>query len=296
MCKHILRTSNYDLRIHYLVLFSSNAAPTDHVAGRGEPRFLCARSIASRALKRRRSSCVKPWCCRKSRKWGSSAGGAGSAPRSSSGSTPPTEASSWTSWRARRACSACAMSASLRFDFFIDGAAARTASSVPCSPSSFAAVFWPTPGTPGTLSLASPTSASRSTSWSGRTPCLACTAAASSSTFLRSSNTVTLVASRAPASPPLSPLTSWSRSLSEVTIDTAAAPSERARATAHAIRSSASTPKREMVGTPRHSAASRMWPIWERSAGGMGARVSLYSGSISTRRAGAPSSKTASMR
>ena len=49
-------------------------------------------------------------------------------------------------------------------------ACAMRLSSVPYCCSHFAAVFGPTPGTPGTLSTESPTSAWKSMTWSGRTP------------------------------------------------------------------------------------------------------------------------------
>ena len=54
--------------------------------------------------------------------------------------------------------------------FFTLAALARTFSSVPYSLSRLAAVFSPTPGTPGMLSILSPVSASRSPTWRGGTP------------------------------------------------------------------------------------------------------------------------------
>ena len=63
------------------------------------------------------------------------------------------------------------------FDGFIAGAAASTASRSPNSPISWAAVFGPMPGTPGTLSTASPISACTSTSLSGGTPNFSITSA-----------------------------------------------------------------------------------------------------------------------
>mmetsp|Transcript_12938 Transcript_12938/g.42348 ORF Transcript_12938/g.42348 Transcript_12938/m.42348 type:complete len:292 (-) Transcript_12938:62-937(-) len=198
-----------------------------------------------------------------------------------------------------RATSPYSINASRRFDFFIVGAAASTFSSEPNCTSRAAAVFGPMPGMPGTLSLASPTSARKSTTCAGSTPLNLCrTAAASSMSFLRSSKTVTLVEPIGTPLhvPPPDGVTSWSRSLSEDTTQTLETPSVRARATAVAMRSSASVPYWERVGTPKHSAASRMRPICSLSASGIATRFSLYCRSSCMRFVGAPSSNTQSMR
>ena len=62
---------------------------------------------------------------------------------------------------------------------------AITSARVPYCWSHFAAVFGPTPGTPGTLSTESPTSAWKSMTCSGRTPQSFTSASASSSSCLR---------------------------------------------------------------------------------------------------------------
>ena len=66
----------------------------------------------------------------------------------------------------------------------ISSACAITFSSVPYCASHFAAVFGPTLATPGTLSIESPVSVSRSSSWSARTPNFAATPASSSISLL----------------------------------------------------------------------------------------------------------------
>ena len=66
---------------------------------------------------------------------------------------------------------------SRRFDGFIDGAAASTASTSPNSLISCAAPLGPIPGTPGTLSVESPISACTSTILSGVTPNFSITSA-----------------------------------------------------------------------------------------------------------------------
>src|SRR5439155_1352476 len=69
---------------------------------------------------------------------------------------------SWMSLRARRTTSRLASAFSRSLGFLIWPARDSTPSSVPNSSSSAAAVFSPTPGMPGTLSILSPVRASRS--------------------------------------------------------------------------------------------------------------------------------------
>ncbi len=82
-----------------------------------------------------------------------------------------------TSWRDSRAFAACAIRLSRRFEGFIAGAALSTDSRSPYSWISCAAFFGPMPGTPGTLSMASPISACASISFSGGTPNFSITSA-----------------------------------------------------------------------------------------------------------------------
>ena len=107
-----------------------------------------------------------------------SLGGSGSAmPRSLIGSGSGASSRRMTSWREMRAACACAISASRRLDGFIAGAAARMLSRSPYSATRALAFLGPMPGTPGTLSTASPISAWTSTTLSGPTPKRACTSA-----------------------------------------------------------------------------------------------------------------------
>ena len=141
-------------------------------------------------------------------------------------------------------------------------AAAITASSVPCSPSHFAAVFGPHLSTPGTLSTVSPISASRSTIWSGRTPNFANTAASSSTL------PVIVLTSVMPGR------TSCAKSLSPVEIVTSM-PAACACTASVPITSSASTPSTHRIGKPSASTMRIIGCTCARRSSGIGARVAL---------------------
>ncbi|MCY1234572.1 hypothetical protein D9M72_471570 [compost metagenome] len=94
----------------------------------------------------------------------------GSRLSSSSGTSSGVSVLSSTSWRDRRARSALAMMFSRRLACLISPARASSVSRSPYSSSSWAAVFGPMPGMPGTLSVESPVIAWRSIIFSGGTP------------------------------------------------------------------------------------------------------------------------------
>ena len=121
-------------------------------------------------------------------------------------------------------------------------------STLPNWPMSFAAVFSPTPGTPGILSMESPISARRSGICSGVTPIFTFTAASSSTT--RSPPRPLVVKTRTRG------LTSWSMSLSAVTRTTSTGES-RTRSTSVPSTSSASKPgpRAGASAAPRRAAA-----------------------------------------
>ena len=137
-------------------------------------------------------------------------------------------------------------------------------SSVPNCCSHFVAVFGPTPGTPGTLSVASPTSDWKSTTWAGVTPQSFSSPAASSRSFFRKLRIVT----RSDRS--------CRQSLSLVQRNTArsrAAPSDANVA----ITSSASNPSTPTTGMRMASSTWRIIGFWTVSSGGGGGRWALYS-------------------
>ncbi len=111
--------------------------------------------------------------------------------------------------RLARASSACAASASRYFFCGTSDACASSVSSVPCSAIRLSAPFSPMPGTPFTLSIASPMSARTSTTWPGATPNFSFTPSAS----------YHVPSSRGLKTRTASP-TSWKKSLSPVTIAT----------------------------------------------------------------------------
>ncbi len=90
-----------------------------------------------------------------------------STARSSSGTSSGTSVESVTSLREMRACSANSIRFSRRFCCLISGARESSVSRSPYSSRSCAAVFGPMPGTPGTLSVESPTSDCSSIIFSG---------------------------------------------------------------------------------------------------------------------------------
>ena len=115
-----------------------------------------------------------PWAARKAPSFGFSSW------RTISASSPTGSGASSrnsTSRRDIRALSACSISRSRRRDGFMPAAAASTPSTSPNSLISRAAVFWPMPGIPGTLSTLSPISACTSTRRSGVTPNFSITSA-----------------------------------------------------------------------------------------------------------------------
>jgi hypothetical protein len=161
----------------------------------------------------------------------------------------------------------------------ISPACAMTLSSVPYSASHFAAVFGPTLGTPGTLSTASPVSARRSSTWSGRTPNFATTPSTSSVSLL-------IVLTQVMPGP-----TSCARSLSEVEI-TVSMPSRFAAFASVPITSSASTPSTTSIGQPFARTRSLSGSSWRTRSSGIGGRCALYSGYHSSRKVLPGASKT----
>ncbi len=152
-------------------------------------------------------------------------------------------------------------------------------SSEPYCASHFAAVFGPTFGTPGTLSTASPVSARRSSTWSGRTPNFATTPSGSSVSLLIVLTHVT------PGS------TNCARSLSEVEISVSM-PARFAALASVPITSSASTPSTTRSGQPFARTSSCNGASWRTRSSGIGGRCALYSGYQSSRNVLPGASKT----
>jgi hypothetical protein len=144
----------------------------------------------------------------------------------------------------------------------ISPARSITASSVPYCASHLAAVFGPTFGTPGTLSTASPVSASRSSTWSARTPNLASTPASSRLSL------VIVLTRRMPGR------TSWARSLSPVEM-TQSMPAATACVASVPITSSASTPSTISSGQPFARTTSCSGSICRTRSSGIGGRCAL---------------------
>ncbi|MCW0423687.1 hypothetical protein NB713_001630 [Xanthomonas sacchari] len=149
---------------------------------------------------------------------------------------------------------------------------AITPSSEPYSASHLAAVLGPHFSTPGTLSMASPISASRSTIWCGQTPNFSITAASESMRL-----PLMVLTSCTPGR------TSWAKSLSPVEMVTSRPSPAPCRARVP-ITSSASTPSWRRMVMP---SACTIWHIgstWARSSSGIGGRLALYGGYRSSRK------------
>ena len=189
-----------------------------------------------------------------------------------------------TSSRLSRASSACA-SRAVRYRLRATCAGlASSASRSPCAVISSRAPFSPIPGTPFTLSTASPMSASTSTTFPGATPNFSSTPAASSHVpSSRGLNT------RTPSR------TSWKKSLSPVTMPTSY-PAARACSASVPITSSASNSSCVRIGTPSASHASCTAGTCTARSSGMEGRLALYSASRPVRNVGPRVSKAAATR
>ena len=160
----------------------------------------------------------------------------------------------------------------------IAAALAITPSRLPYSASHLAAVFGPHLSTPGTLSMASPISASRSTIWPARTPNLSITAASESMRL-----PLMVLTSATDPAPAAGCRTSWAKSLSPVEMVTSR-PCAAACSASVPITSSASTPCSRRIGMPSAATISIIGSICARSSSGIGGRLALYSGYISSRK------------
>ncbi len=142
-------------------------------------------------------------------------------------------------------------------------------STLPNCEMSLTAVFSPTPGTPGILSMESPIRARRSGICSGATPHFSFTAASSNTTRcpVRASSDSTRT---------FGP-TSWSMSLSAVTSTTSTGRS-RARSTSVPRTSSASKPGTSRSGSRRASNSRLTYGIWLLRSSGIPGRVLLVGG------------------
>ena len=224
---------------------SSPAFPSDAASVWNSNRWYAARSLAG------------------------SGGDQRSAARSTSTGASCRSVTSGSDFRAASPCSA----SSLRIrGFFTFARFSSSPSSDPNSASSLAAVFGPIPGTPGTLSVASPTSACRSIIRSGRTPHFLSTSSGPMTSSLSATNSSTRS------------LTSWHRSLSELMITTGC--SADTFAVTVASTSSASKPSFCSAGMPNASSISRTKANCGRRSSGGGGRLALYAGYSSSRKVG----------
>ncbi len=149
-----------------------------------------------------------------------------------------------------------------------------TASSVPNSAMSWAAVFGPMPSTPGTLSTVSPMSVSMSTTCSGPMP-----VSSRSVSAVMSWSVCTSYISMRPAS------RSCLRSLSfDMNRTRRPGCSRVSRRTRVAITSSASNPSAPMHGTPIASSVLSIRSTWGFRSSGGSERVALYSGKSCVRK------------
>ncbi len=163
---------------------------------------------------------------------------------------------------------------------------AITPSSVPYSASHFAAVFGPHLGTPGMLSMLSPISASMSTICPGRTPNFSITAWSLSMRL----PVMVLTSSTIPF-PDAGGRTSCAKSLSPVEMVTSM-PSAAPCNASVPITSSASTPGTRRIGRPSASTSFIIGSTCARRSSGIGGRLALYSGYISSRKVGPLASTT----
>jgi hypothetical protein len=164
---------------------------------------------------------------------------------SSTAGSPARSSSSATSSRTSRSCASWSRSAAMILSLprtFTSSRRAISSSSEPNIWSSCAAVFGPTPGIPGRLSLESPTSASKSPSCLGGTPHFS-TTSASPNSLPRPSSFIVSSSAIAPSRH------SCIRSLSDETITTCS-PLRSARRASVAITSSASASRACRQTTP----------------------------------------------
>ena len=154
--------------------------------------------------------------------------------------------------------------------------------SEPNSATHLAAVFSPTPGMLGRLSLGSPRSAAKSGYWTGVRPYLAATSSGV--------NRVISLMPRRVISTVMRSSTSCSTSRSPVTISTSM-PACSAWVARVAMMSSASYPGTDSRRMPSASSTSKMRLSWLRKSAGVSRRFALYSTYCSCRKVGSLRSK-----
>ena len=145
----------------------------------------------------------------------------------------------------------------------------------PYSTIHFDAVFSPTPGTDGKLSLGSPRNAAKSGYCSGLMPYFSCTA----SGVMR----VKSLTPRFGYKTVVFSFTNWNESRSPVQMKTCAF-SRSACLAMVAMMSSASKPSTSNVVIPKAVTNSCRYDIWDLNSSGVFARLALYSGKISDRK------------
>ena len=193
-----------------------------------------------------------------------------SGPKSSGGtssrsSSTGASVSITASRRVLRAASACAASASPRLGVCSD-AWARISSRLPYFCSSWVAPFSPMPGTPGRLSLGSPTMPRKSVISSGPIPYRSRTASGVYWVVSVTPRPVAITLTRS--------LTSWNASRSPVRITTGS-PARSARRASVPMTSSASKPGRSVLTNPNADISGRKWADCSRKRSGVVCRLAL---------------------
>ena len=204
----------------------------------------------------------------------------------SRGPTPTgTSLASSVSWRLSSTAGRCSRSFSPALPLTSPTRSTSSASE-PNSTIHLDAVFSPTPGMLGRLSLGSPRRAAKSGYWAGVRPYFSISSPGV--------NRVVSVTPRAVFSTVTRSLMSWNASRSPVTITTSMS-SAAAWVASVAMRSSASYPASDTRGMPSASSTSKIRLSWLRKSAGVSRRLALYSTYCSCRKVGSLRSKATAM-